>query len=55
MTAVRDIPAGAEIVTRYCEPLPPSAQRQQFLRTNYGFTCACAACADPAASDARRA
>ena len=50
MTAVRDIPAGAEIVARYCEPLPPSAQRQQFLRTNYGFTCA-----DPAASDARRA
>ena len=55
VTAVRDIPAGAEISMRYCEPLLPSAERQQFLRANYGFTCACAACADPAASDARRA
>ena len=55
MTAVRDIPAGAEIATRYCEPLLPSAQRQQFLRANYGFTCVCMACADPALSDPRRA
>lgn len=51
--AARDIPAGAEITSEYCDTLQPHAVRAEALKP-YGIRCTCAACTDPAASDANR-
>ncbi|KAG9218172.1 hypothetical protein CCMSSC00406_0008111 [Pleurotus cornucopiae] len=51
--AARDIPAGAEITSGYCDTLQPHATRAQALKP-YGIRCTCAACINPTASDANR-
>lgn len=42
--AVRDIPAGGEIFTRYADPSLPFAQRQKQLKDKYRFECDCDLC-----------
>lgn len=42
--AVRDIPAGGEILHGYNSPYVPFAERHQELKENYGFECDCDLC-----------
>jgi hypothetical protein len=55
--AVRDVAAGEELTLSYHNGGQASGERQAALRQFFGFACACAACARPAAelaaSDAR--
>jgi SET domain len=44
--AVRNIPAGTEICTAY-HVGGPSSERQQILKTYFGFTCTCPLCSLP--------
>ncbi|CAK4030459.1 hypothetical protein BAUCODRAFT_305787 [Lecanosticta acicola] len=56
--AARDICAGEELLTTYMGQagiFSTRAQRTEYLRTNYGFTCQCPACTDiTGVSDAHR-
>ncbi|EMD32686.1 hypothetical protein CERSUDRAFT_77079 [Gelatoporia subvermispora B] len=54
LIATRAIAAGEQITVSYIDIFVPAVQRQQQL-AKYSFPCACVACMDSAASDARRA
>ncbi|KAJ7030029.1 hypothetical protein C8F04DRAFT_1236771 [Mycena alexandri] len=52
--AVRDIAAGEELTYQYTDVEVPASERRKVLK-GYDFVCACSACKDAPASDARRA
>eukprot|EP00397_Hematodinium_sp_SG-2012_P026240 GEMP01027473.1.p1 GENE.GEMP01027473.1~~GEMP01027473.1.p1 ORF type:complete len:375 (+),score=86.60 GEMP01027473.1:247-1371(+) len=45
--AVRDIKAGEELCTSYGTLFGTTAERQKFVKNNYGFECTCPACTAP--------
>eukprot|EP00462_Mataza_sp_D1_P027303 CAMPEP_0175178824 /NCGR_PEP_ID=MMETSP0087-20121206/35180_1 /TAXON_ID=136419 /ORGANISM="Unknown Unknown, Strain D1" /LENGTH=284 /DNA_ID=CAMNT_0016471003 /DNA_START=65 /DNA_END=916 /DNA_ORIENTATION=- len=45
--ALKDIPAGTEILQSYVALFKPQAQRRDLLLKNYGFACQCVRCQPP--------